>query len=92
MAEENHPDINVISTSTLGTRNIDPDSNRNMNMNTNTNTTNINTNVNLMRNLFHEFSPNARNFNENPDTRRDCGSQRGRSMFDVFYILYMYCL
>ena len=86
MEEENEPVINVISTSTVGAQNINPDSNRNMNMNTNTNTIDIHTN------LFHEFSPNARNFNENRDSRRDLGSQRGCSMFYVFYVLYMYCL
>ena len=82
MAEENEPDINVISISTLGTRNTDRDSNQNMN--TNTNTTNININVNPMHILFSEFSPDARNFNENRDSRRDRGSQRDRSMFYVF--------
>lgn len=90
MAEErkNEPDINVISTPTLNRRNLDPDPNPNINMNTNTNRSNINTNVPL-RNLSHDFSPNARNLIVYRGSRRGRQSERGRGMFYIFYVLYV---
>ena len=103
MAEtsKNEAYINIISTSTLRSRNLDHEPNPNINMNTNVNTTNIN---NLMHNSSHDFSPNARNFNVDCRSRRDDGSQRCRGMFMSFicitYVLlciflllcFFYCL